>query len=237
MNIIDVIIILFILLIGVIGWHNGVIKTTVSAVGILIVFILSFYLKNPIAEWLSLNLPFFNFWGDFKNVTMLNVIIYQLLSFIIVFSILMIIYCVVVKISSFIEKILKCTIILGIPSKILGFIVGLIEGQIIVAVILIFLSFPIFEIDLVHESKLKRFILESTPIVGNLSKNISVATNEIMLLRDKFSSDSTKDEFNRKSLDIMLKYNIIEVDYANKLLSSGKLKISNYEQIIDKYND
>lgn len=237
MNIIDVIIILFILLIGVIGWHNGVIKTTVSAVGILIVFILSFYLKNPIAEWLSLNLPFFNFWGDFKNVTMLNVIIYQLLSFIIVFSILMIIYGVVVKISSFIEKILKCTIILGIPSKILGFIVGLIEGQIIVAVILIFLSFPIFEIDLVHESKLKRFILESTPIVGNLSKNISVATNEIMLLRDKFSSDSTKDEFNRKSLDIMLKYNIIKVDYANKLLSSGKLKISNYEQIIDKYND
>ncbi len=235
MNIIDVVIILFILLIGVIGWHNGVIKTTVSAVGILIVFVLSFYLKNPIAEWLSLNLPFFNFWGDFKNVTILNVIIYQLLSFIIVFSILMIIYGIVVKISSIIEKILKCTIILGIPSKILGFIVGLIEGQIIVAVILMFLSLPIFEIDLVHESTLKKFILESTPIVGNLSKNTSIATNEIMLLRDKFSSDSTKDEFNRNCLDIMLKYNIIEVDYANKLLSSGKLKISNYEEIINKY--
>ena len=87
MNIIDIVIILFILLIGVIGWHNGVIKTTVAAIGILIVFVLSFYLKNPIAEWMSLNLPFFNFWGDFKNVTILNVVIYQLLSFIIVFSI------------------------------------------------------------------------------------------------------------------------------------------------------
>ena len=60
MNIIDIVIILFILLIGVIGWHNGVIKTTVAAIGILIVFVLSFYLKNPIAEWMSLNLPFFN---------------------------------------------------------------------------------------------------------------------------------------------------------------------------------
>ena len=34
MNIIDVVIILFILLIGLIAWHNGVIKTTVSAVAI-----------------------------------------------------------------------------------------------------------------------------------------------------------------------------------------------------------
>ena len=235
MNIIDIVIILFILLIGVIGWHNGVIKTTVAAIGILIVFVLSFYLKNPIAEWMSLNLPFFNFWGDFKNVTILNVVIYQLLSFIIVFSILMIFYNIIVKLSSFIEKLLKCTIILGIPSKILGFIVGIIEGQIIIAVILIFLSLPIFGIDLVHKSKLKGFILESTPIVGNLSKNTSIATNEIMELRNKFSSDSTKDEFNKNCLDIMLKYNIIEVDYATKLLNSGKLKIDNYERILNKY--
>ena len=48
MNIIDVVIILFILLIGIIGWHNGFIKTIVSAVGIILVFSLSFILKNPI---------------------------------------------------------------------------------------------------------------------------------------------------------------------------------------------
>ena len=68
-----------------------------------------------------------------------------------------------------------------------------------------------------------------------MSKNTSIATNEIMELRNKFSSDSTKDEFNKNCLDIMLKYNIIEVDYATKLLNSGKLKIDNYEKILNKY--
>lgn len=235
MNIIDAIIILFVLLIGVLGWHNGFIKTVVSAVGIILVFSLSFVLKNPIAEWLSLNLPFFNFWGDFRDVTIINVVIYQLISFLIVFSILMAIYAIVVRISGFIEKILKYTIVLGIPSKILGFIVGVIEGQIIATVVLIFLSVPIFGIDLVHESKLKTYMLESTPLIGNMMGNTSQAINEIMNLRQEFSSNSKKDEFNRNSLDIMLKYNIIEVDYADKLISSGKLKIENSEGILSKY--
>lgn len=235
MNIIDVIIILFVLLVGVLGWHNGFIKTVVSAVGIILVFSLSFVLKNPIAEWLSLNLPFFNFWGDFKNVTIINVVIYQLISFLLVFSILMAIYAVVVKISGFIEKILKYTIVLGIPSKILGFIIGIIEGQVIAAVVLFFLSLPVFGIDLVHESKLKSYMLESTPFIGDMMGDTSQAINEIMNLRDEFSSNSRKDEFNRNSLDIMLKYDIIKIDYVDKLISSGKLKIDDSESILSKY--
>lgn len=235
MNIIDVLIILFILLIGVIGWHNGVIKTVVSAVGIILVFSLAFALKNPIAEWLSLNLPFFNFWGDFKGVTILNVVIYQLIAFLVVFAILMAIYQIVVRISGFIERILKYTIVLGIPSKILGFIVGLIEGEVIATVILIFLSLPIFGLDLIHESKLKTFMLESTPVIGTMMKDTSQAINEIMDLREEFSSNSMKDEFNRDSLDIMLKYGIVKVDYAEKLINSGKLKIENASEILNKY--
>lgn len=235
MNIIDVVIILFILLIGIIGWHNGFIKTIVSAVGIILVFSLSFILKNPIAEWLSLNLPFFNFWGDFKGVTIINVVIYQLIAFLIVFSILMAIYAIIVKISGFIEKILKCTIILGIPSKILGFIAGIVEGQIIATIALMFLSLPIFGIDLVHDSNIKTYMLENTLLIGNMMKNTSQAIGEIMQLREEFSSNSTKEEFNRSSLDIMLKYNIIKVDYADKLINSGKLKIENADIILDKY--
>lgn len=237
MNIIDVVIILFILLMGVIGWKNGFIRTVVSAVGIILVFVLSFYLKNPIAEWLSLNLPFFNFWGDFKNVTILNVVIYQLIAFFLVYSVLMILYALVVKISKFIEKILKMTIILGIPSKILGFIVGIIEGGIITAIALMFLSLPILGIDIVHQSKLKTVLLESTPVISNMMGSTSLAVTEIMDLRQEFSSNSTKDKFNEKSLDIMLKYNIIEVDYAKKLVNSGKLKMNaeNANNIISRH--
>lgn len=237
MNLIDVIIVLFILLIGVYGWYNGFVRTTVSAVGIILVLVLSFFLKNPIAEWMSLNLPFFNFWGDFKDVTILNVVIYQLIAFLIVFSILMILYSLVVKISNFIEKILNCTVILGLPSKILGFVVGLIEGYVIAAVAVFFLSLPVFGFDLIHESKMKSFMLESTPGISGMMGDTSQAISEIMDLRDEFSSNSTKDKFNEKSLDIMLKYKIIKVDYAEKLVYSGKLKmtIENGKSIINKY--
>lgn len=237
MNIIDVIIILFMLLMGIIGWKNGFIRTIVSAVGIILVFVLSFYLKNPTAEWFSLNLPFFNFWGDFKNVAILNVVIYQLIAFFIVFSILIAIYAVIVRISKFIEKILKMTVILGIPSKILGFIAGLVEGQIIVTIALMFLSLPILGINIVHESKLKTVFLEATPVISNMMGSTSQAVSEIMDLRQEFSSNSTKDKFNEKSLDILLKYNIIEVDYAKKLVNSGKLKmnVNNANIIISKY--
>jgi len=235
MNIIDAIIILVVLLFGVYGFKNGLIRTVVSAVGIILVFLVSFALKNPIAEWLSLNLPFFNFWGAFKGVTILNVVIYQSIAFLVVFSILMSIYAFAVKISKFIERILRLTIILGIPSKILGFIVGLIEGEFIMAVILMFLSMPIFNLELVHESNLKNYMFESTPIVGNLMKDTSMATNEIMNLRKEFSSNSTKDKFNSESFDIMLKYGIIKTDYAEKLINSGKLKIDNANEILNKY--
>ena len=119
MNIIDVVIILFILLFGITGWHNGFIRSIISAVGIILVFVLSFWLKNPIAEFLSLYLPFFTFGGAFANVTSFNIILYQLISFILVIIILETVLNVLIKVSGAIEKILKFTIILGIPSKIL----------------------------------------------------------------------------------------------------------------------
>lgn len=233
MNLVDVLIILFILLIGVYGWHNGLIKTVVSAVGIILVFVLSFLLKNPIAEWLSLNLPFFNFWGVFKGVTILNVVIYQLIAFFLVFAILMTIYSIVVKISGLVERFLRLTIILGLPSKILGLIVGLVEGWFIAATILMFLSVPIFNLAFVHESGVRKYILEKTPIISNMTKDTSKAVEEIIELKDEFSSNSSKDKFNREAFDIMLKYDVIDVDYANKLVSSGKLDIDDAQSIIN----
>ena len=82
MNIVDAIIILLILACGVAGFKRGVLKQLVSTVGFVIIVILAFYLKNPIAEFLSLHLPFFNFGGSFANVTSLNIILYQIISFI-----------------------------------------------------------------------------------------------------------------------------------------------------------
>lgn len=237
MNIVDFVLIVFILLVAYAGFRDGFIRTVVGALGLILVFVLSFYLKNPLAEWLSLNLPFFNFWGSFREVTILNVVIYQAIAFFIVFAILIAIYSIVIKITNVIERILKFTIILGIPSKILGFIAGLIEGYFLTGVILVLFSLPILNFDLVRESKVRNFMFEKTPIMGSMLNDTTMAYDEIMDLREEFSSNSKKEEFNKKSFEILLKYKIMNTDYAEKLVSSGKLKIDGATSIINKYKE
>ena len=59
MNIIDVLIILMIVASGVLGFKKGFTRELVSLVGIFLVVILSFLLKNPISTFLYQHLPFF----------------------------------------------------------------------------------------------------------------------------------------------------------------------------------
>lgn len=237
MNIIDIIIILLIIMFAVIGGKKGFVKTLVSLVGIILVFIISYFLKNSIAEFLSLNLPFFNFVGSFKGATILNVIIYQLIAFIIVFSILMVLYAIVVKVSGILDKILKSTIILAIPSKVGGVIVGIIEGVVISLIALIFLSLPVLNFTMVESSGVKKFLFNISPIIGNISNNTNDAVSEIFELKDKFSESDNKEEFNLSCLDVLLKHKVIRVDYSEKLVDSTKLKIDRdkAKAIINKY--
>ena len=66
-GIIDAIIILFVLLGGVIGFKEGVIKKLTSVIGLVLVVVLSFMLKNKLSIYFYENLPFFDLWGIFKQ--------------------------------------------------------------------------------------------------------------------------------------------------------------------------
>lgn len=234
MNIIDLLVIITVLFFGALGWRRGVIKTLVALVGIIVVFYLSFILKNPLAEWLSLNFPFFNFWGEFKGVTILNVIIYQFVAFYLVFLILLTGYILLVKLSSLFEKLLKATIILGIPSRILGLIAGLIEGMVISVIVLLVLSLPVLNVESVRNSKIRNGINNSI-LINKMAKDLNNSTNEILDLKDKFED---KSEFNIATFEVLLKHNIIDEEYSLKLINSGKLKIDQEraKAIINKYH-
>lgn len=235
MSIIDILILLIILLYGIIGMKRGIFKELVITVGWILVFIIAFKLKDPLAEWFSLNLPFFNFGGAFKDVTVINVVMYQVLAFFIMYSLLMVVFNVVLYFTGVFEKLLNITIILGIPSKILGFFAGLVEGYVIVFVAIFILSQPFLNIEFFNESKLTTPILTYTPVLGNTVSNVYDSIVEIYDLRQEYSSNSRKDEFNRESVEIMLKDNMVQVDYIEKLVSCGKLKINGIEEIIEKY--
>ena len=118
MNILDAVIIIF-LIIGVLAvFRRGFIKQTVLLVGLVITLVLSFNLRVPISTFLYKHLPFFSFTGIFKDVSVLNILLYELIAFLVVFSILYLILRIVLKITGLIEGILKATIILGFFSKI-----------------------------------------------------------------------------------------------------------------------
>lgn len=234
MEIFDILIILVILSFGATGLKNGFFKQTVLTVGTILVFLLSYKFKDYIANFLSYHLPFFDFVGPFEGLTIINIILYQMISFIFVFLLLTSVLVVLLKVTGVFEKILKFTIVLGIPSKILGFIVGLTQGYVIVFIALFFLSQPAVNINIINESKLKPVILNSSPVLSKVVKNTNDTVKELYVLVKDYTKTQDKDSFNKNSIDIMLKNKVITVSYVEELIERNKLDIT-VSSILDKY--
>lgn len=235
MNLVDIIIIGFIVLGGFIGFRRGVVKEFVSAIGLVLITVLSFILKNPLSILFYENLPFFKFGGVFKGVTVLNIVLYEFIAFLLVFLLLMILWKVVLFASSIIQKIINMTIILGFPSKILGFAIGLLEFYFIGFVVLYILTLPIFSVKGVNDSSVGNFILNDTPFVSSMVKNNTGFIDEFLGLKDKYKNTESATLFNYETLDLFLKYDIIKVDSVNKLVEKNKLKIDGVDELIEKY--
>lgn len=229
MNVIDIAVVFIILAFGIMGAQRGVFKQLVTTIGFILVVVLAYYLKNPLAEFLSLNLPFFGF-----KASSFNIMFYQAIAFIVVVAILLAILNILISVTGVVEKILKFTIILGIPSKILGFIAGIVEGFVIVFVGLFFLQQPSLRIDIVNESKLSDRILSSTPILSNVSSGMVCTINDIYELTSS-SSKLSDNELDLQSIDLMLKHKVISKSYVNKLIDAKKIKIVGIENVLNKY--
>lgn len=233
MNIVDVIIILFILLGGFVGFKRGLTTQIVSTFGIIVILTISFLLKNPISNILYTYLPFFDFGGLLKGISVLNIAVYELIAFLIAFSILFIIFKLLLKFTKIFEKILKYTLILGFPSKIAGAVVGLIEHYILAFIILYIASLPFFNINIKSDYKDK--ILNSTPLLSGFIDDSIEVVNKFAELKDKYENEDNANEFNKETLDLFLKYDVVNVKSVESLIKKDKLKIKNVNEILDKY--
>ncbi len=225
LSIVDAIILLFILLGGVVGFKEGVIKKLTTVIGLIVVIVLSFVLKNKLSVFFYENLPFFDFWGVFKGVQVLNILFYEILAFVLIASVLMMVYRVILMITGLLEKVLKATVILSIPSKILGFFVGLLDAYIWVYIILFILTLPIFNIRDIHESQVANYMLTKTPILAKYTDETVKIYDEVYNVIDN-RKDKTNIELNEESLDVMLKYKFVTVESAEKLINSNKISVS-----------
>ncbi len=235
MNIIDAAIILLLLLGAVIGFKRGFTKQILSFLGVFLVVILAFWLKNPVSIFLYEHLPFFKFGGVLKGVTVLNIALYELIALFILIAILTIILKVLVFASSIFERILKFTIILGIPSKILGAIVGVIESFVWIFIALYIFSLPVFHIEIIEQSKMRSGILKNTPILSLFADETLKVVEEFTSLKEKYEQAPNANAFNKETLNLFLAYNIITVDSVDKLIEKNKLQIDGVEEVLECY--
>ncbi len=237
MNILDIVIALVLIMSAIIGFKRGAIKEVVSLAGIIIVFILAFSLKGVLGNVLCKWLPFFNFAGNLEGVTVLNILLYQLIAFLIIYSLLFSVYMIVVKISGIVQKIVHMTVILWLPSKLIGAVVAFITGYVMVFVVLLALLIPLKDTDIFKNSKFANYIVYDTPILASSSENISTSINEIYELGEDLSKgDISKNEANVKTMDILLKYKVVSAETARELVVLDKLDgISGLDKVIEKY--
>jgi len=222
------------ILAALIGFRKGILNSIVTFVGTLIVIILAYYLKNPVSTILYEFLPFFSLGGKFAGVTVFNILIYEGLSYLATLVILATILGVIVKVTGVVDKILKATVILNLPSRVLGALCGLFEGYII-AFIIIFILNLAGASTIVNNSRYSNYILENTPLLSNIMKNTYNSISEVYKIVTDHEGNPNKDEANLKSLDVLLKYEILSVASADKLVQVEKLTTPGATDIIDKY--
>lgn len=235
MNFVDYILIAILLLHLLKGFKNGLLVSIINSVGMILIFVVSFYLKGPMSIFLYEKLPFLSFAGIFKGVAAVNILFYEAIAYGITIILLGIVFGVVKRITKFMDKILSLTIFLNLPSKILGAIVGLLEGVVYSFLLLFIASVVNTTAPYVNESKYGNLILDKTPVISDVASNLVNSSKEIYdtVLRN----ENNTNQANLESIDILMKYDILSYESCVKLINDKKLNIIGIESVIDKYRE
>ena len=222
---VDAIVILMIGMFTVVGFKKGVIQQVVMFAGTILVYILAFFLKNPVADILFRFCPFFRFWGKLEGLVVLNVIILS-------------VFGIILKVTGVLQKAVDLTLVLTLPSKLLGGLVGFLEGYIIVFIILTLFMVALKPLG-IDDSFIAQNIIHNSPILSNSFSGIHDAIDDIFtLVGDSSDINVSANQMNKETMDTLLKYKVISVKSCDILLDNGKLdSIEGINNTIDKYRE
>jgi len=235
MNLLDYIIIGVLLISVLTGFKKGLISSIVTFIGTLLVIILAFYLKNPVSAFLYEHMPFIDLGGKLAGMNIFNILIYEGASYLITLVILSFIMGIIIKLSGIFDKLVKATVILSLPSKLLGAICGLVEGAILAFIIVFIISLVAPTSNLYGDSSYADTLLSKTPILGNMMENTHKSIIEVYEIAKNNEQVNNKNEANLESLNVLLKYEILSVESAENLVADGKIDIPGASEIINKY--
>lgn len=225
---IDILILVFIGLGVLAGLKKGLIKSAISFIGLIAIVIIAFTFKGTIADFLITKMPFFNIAG---GLTALNILLYNVAAFVVLFIVLYCLLNIIVAVTGFIDTLLKFTVIWVLPSKIGGAIIGALEAWVFIFLALFVCAQFKVTNAYIEESTVGKFMLNHTPIVGTYLSGTSAAANEIYSGIRSYVNDETKttEELNLYILQIELKYKLISGAKANELIEIDKLKVGDVQ--------
>ena len=193
--ILSILIIMFILSGIILGIKRGFTYQLIKMLSLFITVVGALFFKNIVAKL------FINYFDFLDMNPHLKIVFYRGIAFILLCFIIRIIIGLLLKLSKKFEKLLNATIILGIPSKILGGILGFIEFYIYAFIILLILSIPIFKVN-VKNSKVANIILNNTPTPSK-----KVDTELLDELQDTYNS--CHNDCEEKYIKILNKHGIV----------------------------
>ncbi len=225
-TVVDILIIIFILLGTYVGFKKGLIKTLVNFIGLVAIIIISYSLRYYLAEFLIEKLPFFNYVG-FEGLTSINILIYNVISFIVIFILLYCVLNIIIAVTGFIDTLLKFTVIWVIPSKIGGAILGFLESWAFVFIVLFVLGSFNLTANLIGDSKTSNFILDHTPILGNYLYGATNAARDIYNEVKDYDKENKTEvrEMNLYILQTEISYGLITREKAQELVDTGKIEV------------
>ena len=237
MNALDLVVLLMIVYGAYRGWKYGCFSSIVSLIGTILIFVVAFYLKNPLSTMLYENLPFYTFGGIFKGITSFNILVYEGISYMVCLIALATILGVVLKVTGIVDKLIKLTFIFALPSKILGLVIGGLQYYVFAfAAIFILAQLP-FSANMYNESSFSKTIMTKTPLLSNVTNDLYNSVTEVYDICVEYEGADNKAEGDYKSLEVLLKYNIIAPESVEKLVEQGKINLEGTDTLIEKYKN
>lgn len=240
MNIIDLVIIIFLLYSIFMGYTRGVIQETFKLVGNFLVIIFAFLFTRSLSDILCNSLPLYSFEIFDVHLTFFWIFIYHIIAFVMIAIALKMLVNFILMFTGIVDTVVDLIPIFNKLSRILGMIVGFFGGLVLSFVVLLVISVPFSSNTLLHDSKYANYILDNTFIVSGMAKNIRNATDDIYNLSITIKNDEERleytDDYNSEVLDIMLKYDIVSLDTIDKLVIQEKVdNTKQVERVLKKY--
>lgn len=219
--IVNIVIILFLALATYDGYKKGLFESLFKFIGFILAVVIAFTLKNKLSILMYTYLPFFKFGGAFKGITALNILLYELLAFIVIFIVVMLIVNLVLKMTNLIEKVIKVIPLVGFVDRLCGAIVGFFQSVIILYLVVFTFKFCCNLFGFSMKESLAENLLE-IPILQEKFGNSLSAFDDIVILKKNYES-SDKQEFNNMAINVLLSRGVITRENLDVLIEKGKI--------------